>query len=288
MSNIIPKKLAIFYGWPSVVNGSPDVPTAVSHYQNYDQVVFGQGIEDPAHGDHVNTQNIINDPGMVNTKVYGYVDSTISFTNIYTAVDRWIAMGVAGIFFDRFGYDFNVSREKQNAIVEYVRFKGKHSFVNAWNPDDVFDNAVNANFNPLGLGASIDGNDWYLAESYQIINGAYQTENDWRVKSDKMIAFKSTFNTSMACVTTYDNSVFDQLKADYSYYSCVLDGFDSWGWGEEFFSASSAQLPFRTRKTVYGNKFTSGIVQNGNIYERDTNIGIHIDSTNHTVNTLLD
>ena len=285
--SIIPKKLAIFYGWPSTVNGSPDVATAVSHYQNYDMVVFGQGIEDPAHPDHAKTVSIISDPAMTNTAVYGYVDAVLGFTAVYTAIDRWIAMGVAGIFFDQFGYDFNVSREKQNSIVEYVRYKGKHSFVNAWNPDDVFATTVNANFNPLGLAASIDGNDYYLAESYQIINGAYQSEIDWRTKSDKMIIYRNSFGTKMAAVTTTDASAFDQAKADYSYYSAVLDNLDAWGWGEEFFSASSSQLPFRTRKEVYGTYFQGAITQNGSTYERDTNVGVQIDTVAHTVDHIL-
>lgn len=281
-------KLAFFYGWPSSVNGSTTTAEAVSHYSNYDAVVFGEGIEDPAHGDHTNTQNIMNDAGMSNTDVYGYVNTTNSYTAIYTAIDRWIAMGVAGIFLDRFGYDFLVSRDKQNSLVEYIRYKGKHAFVNAWNPDDVFSSAVDATYNPQGLAASIDGSDIYLAESYQIINGAYQSETDWRTKSNKMAAYKISNGTKMAATTTYDASAFDQAKADYSYYSAVLDDLDYWSWGEQFFSASSGQLPFRTRKTVYGDKLTGAIVQNGNVFERDTNVGIHIDTTTNTVDYLLD
>lgn len=287
-SPIDTKKLAFFYGWPSTINGSTTVAEAVNHYANYDMVVFGQGIENPSHPDHANTDLIINNAGMTNTSVYGYVDSTISYTDIYTAIDRWIAMNVVGIFFDRFGYDFSVSREKQNSLVEYVRYKGKNSFVNAWNPDDVFSSAIEATYNPQGLSASIDGNDWYLAESYQIINGAFQSEIDWRTKSDKMTTYKTSNGTKMAATTTYDASAFDQAKADYSYYSAILDDLDAWSWGEQFFSSSSSQLPFRTRKTIYGTKLTGGIVQNGSIYERDTNVGIHIDTTVHTVDYLLD
>lgn len=282
------KKLAIFYGWPSTVNGASDIPTAVSHYQNYDMVVFGQGLEDPSHGDHANTQSIISDPGMANTAVYGYVDATLSFLSIFTAVDRWVNMGVAGIFYDRFGYDFNVSRVKQICLVELARYKGVHSFVNAWDPDDVFASTVHATMNPLGLPPSIDGNDWYLAESYQIINAAYQSETDWRTKSDKMLAHRTAFGTKLAAVTTYDSSAFDQVKADYAYFSALLDGLNAWGWGEEFFSAGNSQLPFRNRKEYHGTKYLGGIVQNGSIYERDTNVGVHVDATNHTVDILLD
>ena len=92
----------------------------------------------------------------------------------------------------------------------------------------------------------------------------------------------------MACITTYDTSSFDQDKLDYAYFSCVLDGHQAFGWGEQYFSASSALMPYRTRPTFYGTKHTSSISQNGSIYERSTNVGFHINTSTHTVSILLD
>ena len=56
----IPKKLAIYYGWPSAVSGAGgNVTTAANVFKDYDQVVLGAGLEDGTHPDHTNTAAII-------------------------------------------------------------------------------------------------------------------------------------------------------------------------------------------------------------------------------------
>ena len=49
-----------------------------------------------------------------------------------TKIDNWAAMGVKGVFVDRFGYDFGVSRANQNQIVDYIHSKNISAFVNAY------------------------------------------------------------------------------------------------------------------------------------------------------------
>jgi hypothetical protein len=293
-----PKKLAIYYGWPSAVNAAGgDVNTAAAVFKDYHQVVFGAGLEDTSHPDHNNTVSIINHVDMANTEVFGYIDGTLALNAVQEKIDKWYTMGVKGIFIDRFGYDFGLTREKQREIVWSIHEKGTNTlkaFVNAWNPDDVFSPAVHAN-NPGGLATRLGANDVYLAESFAVLNGAYDDadwnsdgKKDFQDKAEKATGYRTTFGTKIAAVSTYDNSAFDQNKADYSYFASVLNGFDSWGFGEEFFSASSASLPFRTRKPFYGTKFTGAINIVGGVYERNTNIGIHINTTAHTTDVLLD
>ena len=54
-ATFLPDKLAIYYGWPSAVNGAGgDINVAAAVFDDYDQVVFGAGLEDPSHGDHAN------------------------------------------------------------------------------------------------------------------------------------------------------------------------------------------------------------------------------------------
>jgi len=294
-----PKKLAFFYGWPSTVNGAGSVAGAVAIYKEYDQLVFGTGLEDPAHPDHANMVAIIAHPDMANTDVFGYIDATLSVNDVQGKIDQWAVTGIKGIFFDQFGYDFGVGRQKQREIVWCVQNKnnGLKTFVNAWNVDDVFSPAVDATHNPAGLPTRLGPNDLYLAESFAIVNGAYDDADadsngikDFQDKADKMKTYKNTFGTSMTAVTTNDASAFDQAKADYSYLLSVINEFDSWGWGEEFFSSSSSSLPFRTRATYDGTKFTGALVKNTTtgVIERDTNIGIKIDTVGHVVSNLLD
>lgn len=297
MSNITPGKLAIYYSYPSSVNGTYTVDGAANVFKDYDLVVFGAGLEDSTHPDHQNTIDIINHPLMANTKVFGYIDSTLSLDVIQGKIDNWYNMGVAGFFMDRFGYDYNVTREKQREIVWSIHEKGdntKRAFVNAWNPDDVFSPNVDATNNPNGLATRLGANDYYLAESFTIINGQYDdadTDNngikDWQDKATKMINYRTTFGTKMTAVTTYDASAFDQNKMDYAYFAAVMNNFDSFAWGEQNYSASSAQLPFRTRKSFFGNNFVGSVVINGNVYFRYCNVGITVNTNTHTVDTLI-
>lgn len=296
--SITPKKLAIYYSYPGLVNGSNSVVSAaVAVFSQYDTVVFGQGLEVATHPDHANTVSIINDPAMANTTVFGYVDSTLPLNDIQEKIDLWYDMSVGGIFLDQFGYDFNVSRRKQREIIWCVHNKSNNfsAFVNAWNPDDVFSAAVDSTNNPNGLSTRLANKDWYLAESFAVVNGAFDdgdSDSDgvknFQDKAVKMTAYKATYGTKMAAVATLGSETFSQNLADYSYYLAALNKFDSWGFGEQYFSASSASLPFRTRTPFIGTKFDSSIIINGGIIERQTNVGIHVDTVNHTVNTLLD
>jgi hypothetical protein len=284
--SLTPKKLAIYYGWPSAVNGSAgDVNAAVAVFKEYDAVVFGAGLEDTGHGDHANTVAIISHVDMLNSDVYGYISAQDTNTINWGKIDAWNSMGVDGIFCDEFGYDFNVDRNRQNVLVEYIHYKGLKAFVNAWNPDDVFLNTVDPIKNPLGTAHMLGANDIYLAESYQIINGNYQSESDWRTKSDKMDAHRTTYGTGMAAIATAGSLPFDQAKWDYAYYSAVADQFMV-GWGEEFYSAASASLPMRSRKMVYGTYFKTALSSSSGVYERNTNVGVLIDTVNHTVSEL--
>jgi hypothetical protein len=285
--------LAVYYGWPSAVNGAGgSVPLAVQTFKEYSQVVFGAGLEDPSHGDHANLVAILADPDMAPVQSFGYIDSTLDLSVVQSKIDQWVATGVKGIFLDQFGYDFGLTRAKQNALVWSIHHAScstvMSAFVNAWNPDDVFLSTVDPTHNPGGAAPLLDSDDWYLLESYQIINGAYQSESDWRVRSDKATAGRTALGVSLASVTTTDGSTFDQNKADYSYLSSVVDGLDSWGWGEQYFSASNALLPWIARAPVNGTYFTGALTQNGAVWERQTNVGIHIDTTAHTVSDLLD
>jgi len=298
MTSITPLKLAIYYGYPSLVNGSNgNINQAAAVFSAYDVVVFGDTLESTSHPDHSNVIQIIANPAMVNTEVFGYIDSTTDTSIIQDNIDAWNAMGVSGIFLDKFGYDFNVTREKQRSIVWSVHNAGNNklkAFVNSFNPDDAFSPNVDSVNNPNGLPTRLTNKDIYLAESFAVVNGNYDDNDldnngikDWEDKATKLVAYRQTYGTKIAAIGTQGAATFDQNQADYSYFAAVINKFNYWGWGEQFYSASSAQLPFISRKPFYGAKFDSDIVINNGVYERRTNIGIHIDTNLHTTDTSL-
>ena len=300
--SIIPDKLAIFYGWPSTVNGAGgDVSVAVNNFKNYKLVIFGSGLENPDHGDHINTVSIINHPDMANTQVYGYIDATLDLDDIQTKIDLWADMSVKGIFMDQFGYDFGVSRNKQRTIVWSIHHSDSgntntklKAFVNAWSADDTFSSAVDPINNPTGKDPRLNSNDWYLAESFAIMDGAYDDADansngikDWQDKAVKLINYRNIRGTKIAAVTTNDASPFDSDKSDYGYYAAAINDFDAWGWGEQYFSAGDSLLPLRDRPDIIGTVFTGLVTQNAGVLERQTNVGIHIDTNSHTVGYIL-
>jgi len=305
MSSIVPRKLAIYYGWPSVVNGAfGDINTAIDSFKDYKLLVFGQGLENSNHGDHGNTIAIISHIDMVNTFVFGYIDSTLPTDEILEKIQLWSAMGVKGIFLDRFGYDFGVTRDKQRQIIWSVHHScsgtthtNLKAFVNAWNPDDVFGSVMDPVNNPTGKNTLLNSNDWYLAESFAVINSTYDDASnnnymgdvkDWEVKATKLVNYRNMYSTKIAAIATSDGSTFDQNQANYSYYASVINEFDAWGWGENSYSATNGSMPFRQRAKVIGTKFINGQINTNGVLERQVNAGIHIDTNTHVVNIILD
>ncbi len=298
-----PEKLAIYYGWPSTVNATYSVAGAAGVFKDYESVVFGAGLEKTSHGDHDNTQDIIDHTDMASTNVYGYVDANkSSLGDIKTDIDDWHTMGIHGIFVDQFGYDYgNVDRTRQNDVVQYIHDKTSPTlvaFVNAWDVDDALGNAVDQTKNPSGTAHKLNTTDWYLVESFAVKNNAYDDTDtdtdgdpDWKEKADKLITTYSGDIKVAAIGTTGSSSAgFTQAKADYSYAATAMYGFNSWGWGEKNYSSAGGadSLPLRTRWTLpEGSALHGSISKTGNKYQRNTDVGFQIDISAHTVSTRL-
>jgi hypothetical protein len=298
---LLPEKLAIYYGFPSLVNGSDgDLLAATEVFNDYDLVVLGERLQDPDHPDHTNTKTIINKLGVRpnKTAVYGYIpigvtnlpsnQTSLSFLQIQQRAEAWAEMGVAGIFLDQAGYDFGVTRERQNQVVDTIHDKGLKVFINAWDPDDVFNSEIDSVYNPMGLMTQLGPDDIYLHESFQIIGGEYQDPSFWIHKSDKGLAYKSQYGTQMAIVTTMSDNApeFDQGKFDYAWGSALLYGFDFMGWGELHFSVVDNNLPYRMRPNPIemGDEFTSPIIYDTPVKKRETTMAqIEIDTVAHTL-----
>jgi hypothetical protein len=96
----VPKYLAIYYGWPSLVeNSQGNVTKASNWFEKFDLIVFGDGIWKNTHGDHLKTQTIIQNLIVYNKKIFGYIDLGVSTQNLSDvqmreAVDGWSTMGV--------------------------------------------------------------------------------------------------------------------------------------------------------------------------------------------------
>ncbi len=240
---IDPARLAIYYGWPSLVNGAAgDLRAATSAFAEFDLVVLGDGLEHPGHGDHWNTGTIIGNLIGLGTEVYGYIDLGVTTQNLDLAtinsyVDEWAAMGVSGIFFDDAGQDFGVDRARLRSAVEYVHSAGLKVFVNAWDPADVLAE------DPPGTPTPLQAGDWYLAESHPVWNGQFSDLDSWWSKSQALLSYRAQTGVQIAAVSTGDLSSTGWPNQPYfrqALWGAYQFGFDAFGFTDPQYSASGA------------------------------------------------
>ncbi|HIQ05018.1 MAG TPA: hypothetical protein EYH31_04880 [Anaerolineae bacterium] len=258
-----PAALAIYYGWPSLVeNAGGNVDDATTTFAQFDVVVLGDGLEHASHGDHLNTRQIITSLVDAGIEVYGYVDLGVTTQGLDEAalreyVDEWADIGVTGIFWDDAGYDFGVDRARQTAAISYTHAQGLRAFVNAWNPDDILA-ADSDQPSPLRPG------DWYLAESWLVSNDDYANLNDWVVKADKLLDYRVTTGVRMAAIATGADSgdlTSPDSRFNFAYWGAALYNLDAFSYTNAQYSAYGAmanRLIYHPPPTIdYGNQFTS-------------------------------
>lgn len=256
-----PKYLCIYYAWPSVVNGSAgNTSAAINVFKNYDLVVFGGGIWETTHGDYAKTKTII--AGLKAAKpsirIFGYIDvgvsplpaQNLSIAQLQTAIDGWKDMGVHGIFGDDFGYDFQVTRSRQNAFIDYAHSKGLSVFANSWNIDDALG----------GSDCHLDGsfNDFCLLESFLVAQNVYRPLGEFKSRGDKAYFYMKTKKIGIACTSTLSSSNLSSTSANtdkfrQSWHGAAMYNFDAFQFTDDNLSASNATVYFYTNPvTSYG------------------------------------
>lgn len=269
-------RLAIYYGYPSVVNGANgDLEKAARVFSGYDVVVLGDGLEFPDQqsgryppGDpeeHQKTLEIIGavrdlSPG---TRFYGYVclgeianpkGEKISLTpgQLEERVRLWKGMGVAGIFLDEAGYDFAVvTRKRQNMAVRIIHELGLSAFLNAYFLDHLFSledklpYANGAAKNPERLPPLLDRRDLFLLESFQVRKGNYENASASQARLNQALDYRRRFGPRIFATTTTEQEPFSAEKFNYAWWTALLYGLDGFGWGEPNFAALSNTLPDR-------------------------------------------
>lgn len=274
---VIPARLAIYYGYPSLVNGANgDVEKAASVFATYDVVVLGDGLEFPDKqparyppGDPEEHQKVLKIISAVKnhnsrTRLYGYVclgefpsrnGEKISLTlqELEERAVLWKHMGVAGIFLDEAGYDFAaVTRQRQNAAIRIIHALDLSAFMNAYFPEHLFSSEDKVAYasgpakNPQHLASLLDHRDLFLLESFQVKNGEYESASAWQERLKLAIEFRRRYGTRVfVTTTTTGQEPFSAEKFNYAWWTAGLYGLDGFGWGEPNFAAQSNALPDR-------------------------------------------
>ncbi|MBL8297091.1 MAG: hypothetical protein JNN30_01980 [Rhodanobacteraceae bacterium] len=287
--NLRPGRLLIFYAWPSTINGAnANVAVAAGHFGQYSHVVLGNGLQDAAHPDHQRTRSIMAHAGTAQTLFFGYIplgarpgDFNLSLGAIAQRVQQWAAMGVDGILLDEYGYDYGVTRERQNAAVSAVRAQSLAVIANSWRPEDAFGSQVSG-ANASGAATLLDSRDYYLSESHQLRNGVLVDPAAWLAKEQSVSQFRAQIGFKVLSVTTSDLSgTFNAQWWNYAWYSAALFDHAAVGWGELYYSAGNALAPFRARPAPDTQPFLTNLVITGTRFSRRTCIQeLWIDTAN--------
>lgn len=178
-----PQRLAIYYGYPILVEGAGgDLERAAAVFARYDVIVFGDGLElaDAPGADaglRAERERIGPLIRMLHAtprrpRLYGYIDlgssQNLPLSEIARRIDAWKRTGVDGIFFDEAGRDFAVTPDRRRAGVCAVHARGLSAFMNAFNPDDLFEGDAAPGSSACGRLTSSDA---ILIESFAVRNG---------------------------------------------------------------------------------------------------------------------
>ena len=290
-----PGSLLCYYGYPASINATSSVSEAAAEFGRYDYVVWGEGLESPAHPDHANAVAIIAHEATAATRIFGYVDLGVASQNlpmaeIETRIAHWSQMGVDGVLFDHFGYDFATDRARQNAAVDFAHAQGLAAIVIAFRPADAFGRDIDPVCNPSGVASSLGASDYYLYESHGVRLGEYEDDVEWRQKSDSLETYRQALGFRVLSVTTTasdDPGAYDEGRFFYAWHAALLSGHAATGWGEFGYSASgmsSCLAPYRARPTLDpGASFKGPTQHQGALHMRDTDQGrVWLDTADHT------
>lgn len=262
------ENLLIYYGYlnsfNSAVNGW-DNELVAQEMKNYDLLVFGNGVADPAHPDYANTQIIIPRIKELNpsVKIFGYVTVNQAKATFQAKVEEWNALGIDGIFLDEAGYDYGTvetnGRDAFNERLAFVKSQDASTlcFVNAWNPDHVLNNVddpsyPNATFNANDNNSLLSDDDYFLLESFPVNTDSFGGSNniqpgaDWIAKVQKVTGLTTNVKLIGSGIINDDNvngqGLFNVLLSNA--YLCELDGVGS---SDTLYGAGTANSKFWNR-----------------------------------------
>lgn len=186
-----PASLLCYYGYPIAYRNLWSQQLVIDQIGSFDHYIVGDQYQDPAHEVYADTVAICKGVRKLGTKVWGYVPigvntENLSLATIRTRIQQWVAIGVDGIFLDEFGFDYLVTRQRQNDIIAICREYKLPYVANAWFFSDVFcDNASQlpaawaanderrtwfATGNPTNLKLDMQEGDWFMLENYGVDN----------------------------------------------------------------------------------------------------------------------
>lgn len=273
-----PKRLGVYYSWPSVANGANgNVTTATNAFLPFDLVVLGDKLWQTDHPDYAKSRQIIANlkSRKASIRIFGYINLGVTNGNLSEVqlrqyVDGWKAMGATDIFADCFGTDYGVYRTRQNLLVDYVHRRGMGVMANAWSVNDALG----------GTDCHLDKRDYYLLESFLVGNGQFRSLAEFKSRGDLAYFYMKQRQVGIAALATTTATLINANSHTtpqflQSWYGTAMYNFDAYQFTDFNYSASNNLLfAFNNPITSYGTswKHVDWVEQvNTSLYRRSTN-----------------
>ena len=294
-ATVPPQRLAIYYGYPSLVEDARgDIARVAAIFGEYDVVVFGDGLDgapDAAtdaglRAERARLDSIVRAIHATprHPRIYGYIDlgssQNLTLADIERRIDGWQRVGADGIFFDEAGSEFAVTPARRRAAVRAVHMRRLSAFMNAFVTDDLFQGDDGADADAAGR---LGSDDAVLIESFAVKNGEGEATSRIAVRATAALKWRERSGVKVFAVTTPARQGFDGGLFAYAWWNAAVWGLDGIGWGEPDFSANS-RMPWRSRPheelTLAGLRLTAPPVMTAAGIRRSTSAGtIVIDGT---------
>lgn len=196
---IRPLPLAIYYGWPSAVNGSNGtLSEALQVFRPFSVVALG-GDTVERQGDPL-ARTLVPALQAGGVRTFGYASIGMEAGEPAHTLDvlryltgRWKSFGVSGILLDCVGVDYGVTRARFDAAVGLAHSCGLSVIANAWDPDDV-----------LRGRSTLGPSDGYLGENDVMQDGELQDPSVYDAKLLKMTQYRASLGVELFATVTYN------------------------------------------------------------------------------------
>jgi hypothetical protein len=285
----------MYRGIPVMVNGSSSIDSAVSYFSKFDYVVFGPDLQDLSNAYHASTISIIEGTkANRNTKFFGYLDCSIASMTIsefQTKIVEWANTGVDGIYLDKIGHDFGLTRDRQNEIIDSVHQWDLSVIVSATNPDDILGDLYDPDLNPNRAQAHVGETDFFHLDRFAVdtVNpDPYVPAVTIFTALDKALEYRTTrgvklFATAMLSTIVDNNQA--QLYFDYGHAIALLASLDGFYSRADSYGSLTNTIRLYQHSAIIGNWYVKDpeVKHTGAVYTRETGFGqIIVDTDAHT------
>lgn len=285
----------VYLGNPGSINGSTTIDQAIEEFLKYDYVVLGNASEDSTDEDHQDTIQIIQGVrNSRNVRFYGYIDCGVSTVNlsvseIQVKIQSWKDMGAAGIYCGHFGFEYEVSRDRQNAILDSIHEQGMLAVLQAANPDEVFSDVYHETLNPNWIPPHIHEGDTYHFEKFVIdtaTTNKYIDITTVMATLDKLHGYRDSLGVRIFATPQIRTNVAEsdaQAYFEYAHAVALIGAVDAFYPSVEGYGASINKSLNYDISPILGDWYVKhpNITHSNGLYSRETGFGkLLIDSVN--------